>query len=277
MFTESETWAMALDPENLNLGITKENGQCQAAKFLGWISSGVSCPSGYDLANAPAYFPDITNAQYQGLLLSWAEKQIDLGADGIWIDMLYAQASFIQEKTRDPNNSGAETAFEAASKIVDEIHAYGSTRYNRHISVGTWWTFAELPYTPPDVDFVTVSIPSQEITGGLNEGSWNTIKSKITGKIGNKPILVFIDWSGSATAPMGVFSQSLTPAEEEGFLRSADTFFTGKGIIFVYPVHGGTFPVKSARLSFGKFNVYDSLAPEFGTYATIRDLAQKKQ
>jgi len=31
------------------------------------------------------------------------------------------------------------------------------------------------------------------------------------------------------------------------------------------------------KLSYGKFNWYDSLAPEFQTYETIKDLAQNKK
>jgi hypothetical protein len=57
---------------------------------------------------------------------------------------------------------------------------------------------------------------------------------------------------------------------------NADDLFTKKGMTFIYPVHGGTFPISSTKLSFGKYNVYDSLAPEFGTYGTIKDLALKK-
>ena len=32
------------------------------------------------------YFPGITNPEFQELRLSWAKKQIDCGADGVWID-----------------------------------------------------------------------------------------------------------------------------------------------------------------------------------------------
>ncbi|HTY52665.1 MAG TPA: hypothetical protein VMB35_05680 [Methanomicrobiales archaeon] len=274
--SQDGTWAMALDPSSSLPKYTKEDGQCTAAKFLGWVGSGVQCPSGYDVTAAPAYFPDITNTGYQELLESWAEKQIDLGADGIWIDMLYAQASFIAQQTGNPAHPAVKTAFEASSKVVDDIHAYGEMKYHKHVYVGTWWTFAQLPYSPPDMDFVTVATPAGEVSGGLNSGNWDSIRSQITGAIGNKPVLVFIDWSGSASAPMGVFSQSLTPAQQDAFLTSADSFFPGKGMIFAFPVHGGTFPMNSARLSYGRYNVYDSLAPEFDTFGTIQDLAQKK-
>ncbi len=47
---------------------------------------------------------------------------------------------------------------------------------------------------------------------------------------------------------------------------------------FVYPIHGGDMgPTREVkRLSYGKFNWYDSIAPEFQTYETIKELAQNK-
>ena len=272
--SQDGTWAMALDPSSSLPKYTKEDAQCVAAKFLGWVGSGVRCPSGYDVASAPAYFPDVTNAEYQGLLESWAEKQIDLGADGIWIDMLYAQAQVIAQETKNPNAAGVKAAYEASSKIVDDIHAYGESKYHRRVSVGTWWTFSQLPYPPPDVDFVTVAVPAKEISGGLSDSGWNSIQDTISGKMGNRPVIAFIDWSGSASAPMGVFSQQLSPAQQDAFLGDSQAFFAKRGLVFAYPVHGGTFPANSPRLSFGKYNVYDSLAPQFDTFGTITRLAQ---
>jgi hypothetical protein len=277
--TQSQTWAMALDPTKFNLGGSKEELQCKAAQSLGWIESSTNCPSGYDPATAPAYFPDITNEQYQDLLVSWAEKQIDLGADGIWIDMLFGQANYIQQTSQNPNDPAIKASYDASSKVIDKIHDYGKTKYGKHIYVGTWWTFTQSSYSPatqPALDFVTVATPADEIKSSLNEGNWNTIKSTISGKLGNIPIYVFIDWNGGANGPMGVFSQSLTPAQQRAWLESANAFFTKKGIIFAYPVHGGTFPMSSKSLAFGKYNVYDSLAPQFETYDTIKNLAKKK-
>lgn len=51
-------------------------------------------------------------------------------------------------------------------------------------------------------------------------------------------------------------------------------------MIFIYPVHGGNMGGNSKVRSFGMDNeygrVYDSLAPEFDTYETIKELANKK-
>jgi hypothetical protein len=238
--------------------MSKEEGQKKAAQFLGWSDK------------SPAYFPDITNEEYQDLLLSGAKKQIDLGADGIWIDMLFAQASLLQKVSAgDPK---VREVYDASAKAVDRIHAYGYEKYDKRILVGTWWTYAEFPYPAPDVDFVTASPEPKEITGGLDERRWDLLKDKV----GDVPMIAFIDWSGTADSPLGVFSQNLTPEQQDEFLVEADAFFARKDIIFAYPVHGGTFPQSSKRLSFGKYGIYDALAPEFRTYDTIKGLAVNK-
>jgi hypothetical protein len=260
-FSQAQTFEMALDPQKFGVSISKAEGQRRVAQLLHWSDK------------APAYFPDITNEQYQELLLSRAKKQIDLGVDGIWIDMLFSQASLLQRFSAD--DSQVKKSYDAAAKIVDDIHAYGYAKYNKRVYVGTWSSFAEFPYPPPDVDFVTATPKSEEITSGLDERRWDNTTSAIKAKLGDVPIFAFIDWT-EAGAPIDVFSQKLTPAQQSEFIRTADAFFARKGIIFAYPVHGGTFPQTSARLSFGKYGVYDSLAPEFQTYDVIKELAQNK-
>ena len=274
--TQSQTWAMALDPSKYNMGVSKEDFQCQQAKALGVISDSINCPSGYNPETTSAYFPDITNKQYQDLLVSRAAKQIDLGADAIWIDGFYAQTQYFQKNSKNPDDPAKKAAFDASSSVVDKIHEYGKTKYGKYIYVGTWSTFTEYPYPPPAVDFVTVSPTAQEIKSGIIDSNWNTIKSTISGKMGNVPIIAFIDWNGGANGQMGIFSQDLTPAQQSAWLENADAFFTKKGILFAYPVHGGNFAMNSKRLAFGKYNTYDSLSPQFDTYGTIKSLAQKK-
>jgi len=55
-------------------------------------------------------------------------------------------------------------------------------------------------------------------------------------------------------------------------------FSQKKGIIFIYPLHGGDMGRKDLikKLSYGKFNWYDALASEFQTYEIIKKLAQSK-
>ncbi|MCW3133430.1 MAG: hypothetical protein N2V78_03780, partial [Methanophagales archaeon] len=87
-----------------------------------------------------------------------------------------------------------------------------------------------------------------------------------------------IDYGGSGRTQLYVFSQELSKEEAREFLGKADEFFSKKGIIFIYPVHGGDMGRKELvkKLSYGKFNWYDSLSPEFQTYETIKELAQSK-
>jgi hypothetical protein len=276
-YNQSQTWAMAFDPAKFNItNLNKTMVQCTIGQSLRVINSTARCPQGYDPLTASAYFPDITNEEYQVLLLSYAQKQIDLGADAIWIDMLYTQAGYLTQTTGNPNDPAVKASYDASSKIIDLIHEYGEIKYSKHIYVGTWTTFSGLPYTAPDVDFVTVTLDSQDIKDGFIDNKWNSLKKTINNKVGTVPIYVFIDWNGTAVSPMGVFSQSLTPERQSAWLKSADAFFTGEGMTFVYPVHGGGFPMNSTRLSYGKFPVYDSVSPEFRTYRTIKSLAQNK-
>jgi hypothetical protein len=277
-FTQSQTWDMAFDPAKYNMGMSKEDLQCQVAKRLSWISPSTSCPSGYIPEKQQAYFPDITNKQYQDLLVSHAEKQIDLGADAIWIDLFFTQAEYFEQTSKNPDDPAKKAAFDASSSVIDKIHEYGEIKYGKHIYVGTWWTFSNISYIPakePAVDFVTATVGGNEIQHGFDGSKWNMIKSTTYGKLGHIPIIAFVDWQAEG-APIDVFSQKLTTEQQNAWLESADAFFTREGIIFSYPVHGGTFPPNSPKLSFGKFAVYDSLAPEFNNYGTIKRLAEKK-
>jgi len=278
--SHNQTWSMAFDPAKFNVSSTlgtKQAFQCQAAKQLGWVDPSTNCTS-YDVNSAPAYAPDITNPQYQDLLVSWAEKQIDLGADGIWIDMLFWQASALAQATGNPNSSAVRMSFYAASNVIDRIHAYGRSK-GKYIYVGTEWNFVNLTYSAPAVDFVTASPTAAEVKGPLNSTRWGSIKSQVMKMCGNIPIMANLDWGGAGGgtgSALTTFSQYLTPDQQRAWLASADAFFRANGIIFAYPVHGGTFPSTSGTLAFGKYNTYDSLAPQFATYNTIVSLATKK-
>lgn len=273
--SQEQTWGMAFDPAKYNLTAKLGNKitfQCRIARQLGWIPSTTVCPSGYNLSDVPVYFPDITNIQYQDLLISRVQKQVDLGTDGIWIDMLYAQAQLIA--MADQNNPSIVSSHEASSELINRIHNYGISK-GKYVYAGTWHTYVDLPYQSPDIDFVTVSPEPEEIIGGLNSTRWNDIKTKIYTKSGQVPIYAIIDWGGAdggTSMPLTVFSQTLTTEQQNQWLENTKGFFAGKNIVFAFPVHGGTFPTTSQKLAFGRWNTYDSLAPEFNTYSTIRNL-----
>ena len=270
-FDMDKTWAMALDPEKWNISMSKEEFQERFARWLEWIEPDEE----YDRTKVWAYFPDITNPDFQKLILDLAKKQIDCGADAIWIDYLFNQAQYLAKITKDPYHPAVRESLEAASKIVDEIHNYGYSK-GRYIYVGSWASFVDFPYPPPDLDFVTPTLLSTEVYSmEIDEDYWDVRIKKIREKLGDIPIFAHMDL-GSETLPLTVFAQNLSTIEQRQFLEYADDFFRKKGLIFIYPVHGGWFGKNPKKLAFGKFNIYDALAPEFDTYGTIVELAKNK-
>ena len=268
-----ETWELALDPSRWGINVSKERFQCWFSKTHLWVDRELDCAD-YDPEEANAYFPDITNEEFQELLLSWAEEQIDRGADAIWIDMLVTQARIMEDLTGDPNHPAVVDALKAAQRIVDEIHAYGKSK-GRYVYVGSWSTAARFSHNRPDLDFVTVSPTIREVlTMELNESRWNEVVNLVRENLGDIPIFAFIDWAGTVRTPLGAFSQRLSPEQQREFLRKADAFLRERGIVFIYPVHGGYMGVDATVLSFGRYRFYDSIAPEFQTYQTIVELAR---
>ena len=215
--------------------------------------------------------------------------RIDAGVDAIWIDMLYMQAHLMEILTKGPNHPAVKESYEAAREIVDKIHEYGKKK-GRHIYVVTWVavicgnSIVDVPEEYVNVDAAMISPSPDEIKdkltgkiGNFNEELWDKLVNRIKERY-NIPIFARIDYGGPGRTPLYVFSQELSKQEAREFLRKADEFFSKKGIIFIYPVHGGDMGRKETvkKFSYGKFNWYDSLAPEFETYNTIKNLAQSK-
>lgn len=287
VYSTEETWNMALDP--VKWKIEKEGKPVTKEKFQSWFQGvhpyGGKSEINYDWRKAPAYFPDITNREFQELMLSWAKRQINAGADAIWIDMLYHQAYRLAQITRNVTHPAVKESIEAAAKIVGEIHNYGGSK-GKYVYVGSWdgaFVWAELagrrfPYSPPNIDFITVSPSKNEVLNKkLDASSWKK-RIEITKRVyPDIPIFAFIDWSFDDSQTVA-FSQRLNRQEQCEVLRSFDESFGKLGIKFIYPIHGGYMGRGEAtkKLAFGKFRTYDSLAPEFDTYGTIKELAQEK-
>lgn len=274
-----ETWGMAFDPQKWSIQrngkpLTKEEFQALFAGWHGWAESG-----SYDHNKVEAYLPDIMNPDYQELLLSWAKRQIDAGADAIWIDGL-PQTSILYQLTGDLNHPAIKASFKASEKIVDEIHRYGKAK-GRRIYVGAWAIPLKhtegLPQMPSNIDFVTMTPTENEILDKKLDTSYEKI-SQSRSLYGNTPIFAFIDWSVDMS-PTVVFSQMLGKKEQRELLKTLDASFAKEGVNFIYPVHGGHLGrgKQTERLAFGKYRNYDSLAPEFDTFGTITELAQGKK
>ncbi|MFZ3077531.1 MAG: hypothetical protein WA139_03690 [Candidatus Aenigmatarchaeota archaeon] len=279
-YTKDELWNMALDPGKWGLSKTKDQYQTELAVHFGWIKAGQP----YDPKEQMKwYVPDITNPEVKELFLSWAKKQIDIGVDAIWIDGLYGQAYLLEQLTGDMNDPIVKESYDAATYIVDEIHKYGLSK-GKYVYVVSWAVVGdyaillEAPYQAPDLDAVMMTVGAAEINSGkMNENRWDTTITKIKEKFGNTPIFARIDY-GTAGSPLGALS-SLSNEDAIQFLKTADAYLQQKGVVFIYPIHGGNLGVtgqKGENLSYGKYDWYDSLAPEFGTYETIKELAQGK-
>lgn len=274
-----DTWKMALDPQKWNINY-KYNGKLmtkEEIQFMRATNNQQKFDGNYDYRKAHGYFPDITNPDFQELFLGWSKKQIDEGADAIWIDMLYSQGSMLYSMTKDIDHPAVKESFDAASKMVDEIHKYGESK-GKYIYVSTWSEpISNYPGRIPNLDFVTDTPISQEIQAGkFDEERWDRLSSNTKKKFGNIPHFAFIDWGGKPNAPIDVFSQNLNKKQQGEFLRKADAFFQSKGMNFIYPVRGADFWGNPKVRAFGKLTKYDALAPEFDTYDTIKELAQKK-
>lgn len=267
----NKTWSMALDPGKWGVSVSKEDFQKQYAIKHGWLNP----DDEYDWQNMPAYFPDITNPDFQELLLSWSKKQIDCGVDAIWFDGLYGHAAALGEITENPDHPAVKESFDAASKMVDEIRNYGYSK-GKYIYVGTRPKyFAKLHYLPADIDFVAESFrPKEIIEKEPDEKKWKKTQSQVKEKLGDVVIFTYMDWGAKDNTPLATFSQKLSKEEQRKFLKIADEFSQNNGMKFIYPVYGG-FMGKNAKIrSQGKFSIYDSVAPEFETYEMIKELTR---
>ncbi len=97
----NKAWKMALDPPKWGINVSKRDMQCYWAKRWGVISKKEPCPSEEELkwmmahhGYYKAYFPDITNPDFQKILLNKIYKQIDAGVDAIWIDNVICATIF---------------------------------------------------------------------------------------------------------------------------------------------------------------------------------------
>ncbi len=287
IYDAEQTWAMALDPAKWH--IRRGGEPVTKQRFQGWFY-GVHPYGGpieqYDRSSVGAYFPDITNPQFQELVLSWAKKQIDCGVDAIWIDMLYSQATLLAQMTRDLQHPSVRESLAAARRIVEQIRRYGAERGKR-VYVGSWvgpFVLApladrEFPYDPPKMDFVTLSPTIKEVVAKrLDEAKWTKAIALVRRFYGQIPLIAFIDWSFDSS-PLVAFSQRLSPDEQRTALEEFDRAYRKLGVLFAYPVHGGYMGrgEVTKRLAFGRERVYDALAPEFSTYETIKRLAASRR
>jgi len=263
---KEKTWEMTLDPQKYGFSMGKEELQRKYWKITG---------------NEKYLMPDIANQSLQALFIDIVKKQIDAGADAIWIDGLFAQAGVFARLSKNVNHPAIEKSLKAASNIVSQIRKYGESK-GKYIYIGSWsyekwYKYGLVKELYPKLDFVTMSPSSDKIKNKkLDQEKWKE-KIRITKEIqGNIPIIVFIDWAFTSDSPLGVFSQKLDSNEQKEVLKRFDKFFSENNVIFSYPVHGGNLGRDAKKISFGRYGKYDALAPEFNTYETIKELSLDK-
>ncbi len=285
-----KAWEIALNPEKWGINVSRKDFQWYWAKRWGEIGENASCPSEGELKQRMRkFFPDLTHPEFQKIFLERIYRQIDAGVDAIWIDMLYVQGRLMEALTKNPNHAAVRESYKAAKDIVDKIHEYGKKK-GKYIYVITWVAVKDkdsiisVPKEYVNVDAAMVSPSSNEIKdkfsgeiAKFNEALWDELVRKIKNEYGI-PIFARIDYGGPGRTPLYVFSQELSKEEAREFLRKADEFFSKKGIIFIYPVHGGDMGRGKVvkKLSYERFNWYDALAPEFETYETIKELTKRE-
>ncbi len=262
ILTPAETEVMALDPLKWGItSITKAELQTQLTTISG--------------LGGDAWFPDITNVDVQNLLLDWAKRQIDSGVDGIWIDLLYFQTMEMYSITNNINHPSVLQSFAGSNKLIDDIHTYGNST-GRTIYVGSWASEAgplsKAYNVKTNLDFLTVTPSSSEVTNQkMDAATWDTKLSDLRKIYPDTPIFAFLD-STDDNAPIAKFSQFLTSQQQNQFLIHTNEFFKSRNIIFAFPVHGLYIGQSATKLSYGIYNIYDSKAPEFNTYGTIKQL-----
>ena len=290
---------LTFDPTKYNLtGITKCQIQC-------YDSSCTCIPGGYtDVQFGGSYIPDLSIPDVQLLYIHQAQKLLELGCDGIWIDGPFINVGDVARY------GGTEATiqyfYDANLYTMEQIRKLKTLSGNSPM-IATWYSgtgstkyLQNSPYWHDKFfDFVTISAPFiDEIITISPKQDYDKIVNDIKVNYGDVPIITYMDWWWN-NHPMWYFSQwypGYTDQEccnghyEErhnhqiNVLRYFTKFFKLKGITWAYPIHcpgcstdtcpGVTTPDSGTccAKSFGQYYSYDALAPEHNTYAEIVSL-----
>lgn len=264
--TKEQAYNMAIDPAKWGFSSpTKQELQDNISDY-------------FNVSGAGAYFSDMSNIQFREIALSWAKIQIDAGVDAIWIDLLFNQTRFFYNlANKNPDHQSVVDSYNGIIDFTNKIREYGLTK-GKKIYVGSW---TPLGFEPVCTDFMTKGVLQCDVAcGKIDKNAWIAERDRIRKTFGNIPIMAYIDWGGT-NGPMQVFSQ-MTGAKDARitYQRNALTEISRGlkdiGIHFVYPVHGGDLTTASKPiLSYEKYNRYDSKAPEFDTYNTIKEIINR--
>ena len=271
--TRDEVWKYALDPSSFGLSISKKD-------FQKWFWKRFS---GEDVADPKKemdfYLFDPTLSDVQNLLADILEAQINCGIDAFWWDMLLLPVTALLEYGISVEHTAIQEVFKGCKSIASftkkKVTHIGWSYYKLEEDYGVFTKYGKLP-----LDACVDLISSREVTFmSMSNARWNKIQQHVREIYGDITHFARLDY-GSGRTGLYVFAEELTVEEANEFLTIAENFFQQRGVLFILPVHGGN-PCDSSQISqglcpklaYGQYNWYDSLAPEFDTYDTIKSIA----
>ena len=217
---------------------------------------------------------NFSNPKWRQFLIGWANKIVDAGVDAIWFDQICmyekyrtdaSQVSSVNKFMSDCSNNFAEIASAVrshASQSGKSIYiAFNwnagsiSNLYNNGYENG-------LELMIKNVDYIMASTNPEDFNKTkpyvLTE-DWPTVKKAV----GNLPIVTYLDWSGQCDwCQLYRFAQ-LSKQDQINYLSDVDADTKKNGVIFAYPIWGGSDQMYTDR--------YDSVRD--GTYDTIAKLS----
>jgi len=271
--TRDDVWEYALDPSSFGLSISKED-------FQKWFWKRFS---GEDVEDPKKemdfYLFDPTLSDVQNIFADILEAQINCGIDAFWWDMLLLPVRALLEYGVSVEHTAIQEVFKGCKDIASftkkKVTHIGWSYYKLEEDYEVLTKYGKLP-----LDACVDLISSREVTFmSMSNARWNKIQQHVREIYGDITHFARLDY-GSGRTGLYVFAEELTVEEANEFLTIAENFFQQRGILFILPVHGGN-PCDSTQISqnlcpklaYGQYNWYDSLAPEFDTYDTIKSIA----
>ena len=183
-----------------------------------------------------------------------------MGYDGIWFDLPFVIANIVKTWV---NNDETHPAFitcrNAETALCDYAKSVG-------MYIGSWGLKNHFDIYNK-FDFMTRSPGPIELRREFDELKWDeTIRLS---EEYNIKLIAFLDFGPNCGHSLEYLAEQ-NPTEARNILEKVDTYFKSRNIDFAFPVFGGYLPCVS--ITKGTYELYDSQAPEFQTYDTIKKL-----
>jgi len=272
-----ETWELALDPRDHGIPISKEKLHKLFARRLGLK---VKDPK----KELDFYIPDPTKDEVQEIYRNILEAQVDCcRIDAFHWDMIFIPVTTLLRLGVPVTHQGLKEIYHGCLNLIDwtrrKVRWY--IQWGFHKLEQQFKLFSKLG--APSIDIAMTTISVEEIRRRqINRERWRNVKEIIHRIYGDVEHFARIDY-GFGTTPLYVFAEELSPLEQRKFLIEADEALRKMNVLLILPVHGGN-PCderqirkgRCPRRAYGRYNWYDSLAPEFFTYDAIKTIALRR-